>query len=149
MELPQALRDNYLFRGLSDSHIDTIFRLATVKLFMGGDTIVRQFGRDHDLMIVLRGNVQIKTFSGDVIAEVGPGSVLGEVSLIDDEPRSATVVSRGESQVAVIPANDLRDMMKHDLGMKCVMLENLSRVLCQRIRSANMQLDGMMAGTPH
>lgn len=146
MELPQALRDNYLFRGLSDSHIDSVLQLAEVRSFLGGDTILRQFGKDHDLMIVLRGTVQIKTFSGDAIAEVGPGSVLGEVSLIDDEPRSATVVSKGESQVAVIPANALREMMRHDMGMRCVMLENLSRVLCQRIRSANMQLDGMMAG---
>ena len=39
MELPQALRDNYLFRGLSDAHIDEILALATTRTFLGGDTI--------------------------------------------------------------------------------------------------------------
>ena len=68
MELPQALRDNYLFRGLSDPHIDAILAMTTIKAFAGGDTLVRQFGQDTDLMIVLRGKAQIKTFSGDTIA---------------------------------------------------------------------------------
>lgn len=146
MELPQALKDSYLFRGLDDSHIEAILALAKTKTFMGGDTIVRQFGRDSDLMIVLKGSALIKTFSGEPIAEVGPGGVLGEVSLIDDEPRSATVSSKGETLVAIIPSDALRNMMRHDVQMRCVMLEALSKVLCQRLRSANVQLDGAMAG---
>ena len=82
----------------------------------------------------------------DEIAEVGPGSVLGEISLLDQEPRSATVVSSGNSKVAVIPADKLRMMMRHDMGMRCVMLENLARLICQRLRTANVQLDGVVAG---
>lgn len=143
MELPQALRDNYLFRGLAASHIDEILGLATTKNFMGGDTILRQFGKDHDLMVVLKGLALIKTFGGDPIAEVGPGTVLGEVSLIDTEPRSATVVARGECTVAVIPAEGLQNLMKHDIGMRCVMMENLAKILCQRLRTANQQIDNM------
>jgi len=146
LELPQALRDNYLFRGLADSHIDDILAMTDTREFDGGDTIVRQFGKDSDLMIVLKGLAQIKTFSGDTIAEVGPGSVLGEISLLDQEPRSATVVSSGDSKVAVIPADKLRMMMRHDMGMRCVMLENLARLICQRLRTANVQLDGVVAG---
>ncbi len=145
MELPQALRDNYLFRGLSSPHIDEILAIATTKSFMGGDMILRQFGRDNDLMVVLKGSALIKTFSGEPIAEVGPGSVLGEVSLIDTEPRSATVTAKGECTVAVIPAAGLQNLMKHDIGMRCVMMENLAKVLCQRLRTANVQLDGAMA----
>ena len=146
MDLPQALRDSYLFRGLDEPHIDAILALAKTKMFMGGDTIVRQFGHDSDLMIVLKGTAVIKTFSGEPIAEVGPGGVIGEVSLIDDEPRSATVSSKGESKVAVIPSDALRNMMHHDVHMRCVMLDALSKVLCQRLRSANVQLDGALAG---
>ncbi len=123
--------------------------MTTIKAFAGGDTLVRQFGQDTDLMIVLRGKAQIKTFSGDTIAEVGPGSVLGEVSLIDHEPRSATVVSSGETQVAIIPSGKLKEMMRHDMGMRCVVMENLAKLICQRLRSANVQLDGMMAGAIH
>ena len=145
MELPQALRDNYLFRGLSAAHIDEILAIASTKSFDGGDTILRQFGRDHDLMVVLKGLALIKTFSGDPIAEVGPGTVLGEVSLIDTEPRSATVTAKGACTVAVIPAEGLQNLMKHDIGMRCVMMENLAKVLCQRLRSANVQLDSAMS----
>jgi CRP-like cAMP-binding protein len=147
MELPQALRDNYLFRGLSAAHIDEILGIASTKTFMGGDQILRQFGRDTDLMVVLKGAALIKTFSGDPIAEVGPGSVLGEISLIDTEPRSATVAAKGECTVAVIPSSGLQNLMRHDIGMRCVMMENLAKVLCQRLRTANVQLDGAMAAS--
>ena len=143
MELPEALRDNYLFRGLASSHIDEILGIASTRTFMGGDTLLRQFGHDHDLMVVLKGTALIKTFSGEAIVEVGPGSVLGEVSLIDTEPRSATVVAKGECTVAVIPAEGLKNLMKHDLGMRAVMMENLAKVLCQRLRIANVALDNM------
>jgi CRP-like cAMP-binding protein len=114
---------------------------------MGGDQILRQFGRDTDLMVVLKGAALIKTFSGDPIAEVGPGSVLGEISLIDTEPRSATVAAKGECTVAVIPSSGLQNLMRHDIGMRCVMMENLAKVLCQRLRTANVQLDGAMAAS--
>ena len=145
VELPQALRDNYLFRGLSSTHIDEILAITTIQTFEGGDTIVRQFDRNTDLMIMLKGLAYIKTFGGDTIAEVGPGTVLGEVSLIDEEPRSATVVSSGASEMAVIQSESLKNLMKHDLGMRCVMMENLARLICQRLRTANVQLDGVLA----
>ena len=145
IELPQALRDNYLFRGLSSKHIDEIMAITSVRKFEGGDTIVRQFDRNTDLMIMLQGLAYIKTFGGDTIAEVGPGTVLGEISLCDDEPRSATVVSSGNSVMAVIQSEALKNLMKHDLGMRCVMMENLARLICQRLRTANVQLDGVLA----
>ena len=147
MELPQAIRDNYLFHGLSDANIDEILALATTKTFDGGDTILRQFGRDNDLLIILTGQALIKTFSGEPVAEVGAGSVLGEVSLIDTEPRSATVIARYECSVASIPAAGLKNLMRHDIEMRSIMLENLAKVLCQRLRSANMQLDVAYAVT--
>jgi CRP-like cAMP-binding protein len=147
MELPQALRYNYLFRGLSDAHLDEIMALTSSKTFHGGDTILRQFGRDNDLMVVLKGAAVIKTFSGDALIEIGPGMVLGEVSLIDTEPRSATVVAKGECDVAIIPAEAIQNMMRHNIEIRCVLMENLAKVLCARLRTANVQLDGAMAST--
>ena len=145
MEIKEAIQHTYLVRGLSSDDVETIASLAEKRSFRGGDTIVRQFGADSDLMIVLDGSARINTFSGDMIAEVGPGSLIGEVSLIDDQPRSATVVSVGGTETAVIPCDRLKALMNDRPGIELVILRNLSKVLCSRLRTANVQLDSVMA----
>ncbi len=146
MQIPEAFRDNYLFRGLTAKNIDDIMSITGTKSFSGGDTVIRQFGDDLDIMVVLKGLAQVKAFSGEVIAEVGPGFVLGEVSLIDDAPRSATVVSKGPTEMAVINGDKLRALLGKDVGMRAIMFENLAKLLCVRLRVANVHLDAMPAG---
>ena len=145
MQTPEAFRDNYLFRGLTQKNIDDIMSITGTRAFLGGDTIIRQFGDDLDIMVVLKGVAHVKAFSGEVIAEVGPGFVLGEVSLIDDAPRSATVVSKGPTEVAVINGEKLRVLLGRDVGMRAIMFENLAKLLCVRLRVANVHLDAMPA----
>lgn len=147
MQIPEAFRDNYLFRGLTQKSIDDIMAITSTKSYLGGDTMIRQFGDDLDVLVILKGAAHVKAFSGEVIAEVGPGFVLGEVSLIDDAPRSATVVSKGASEVAVINGDKLRNLLAHDVGMRAVMYENLAKLLCVRLRVANVHLDAQPAGS--
>ena len=145
MDVTEAIRFNYLFRGLSTEQIDRIADTVEQRRHDGGETIVRQFDRDTDMMIVVSGGAKIKSFSGDTLAEVGPGSVIGEVSLIDDQPRSATVVAVGTTLVAVIPGKKLADLVNEDLALKAQLVLNISKVLCQRLRTANVQLDAALA----
>lgn len=141
MDLAEEFKHNYLFRGLTDAQREGIAAIASVKSFQGGDVILRQFGKDTDLMIVLKGLVRVNTFSGEKIAEGGPGCILGEISLLDDKPRSATVTSVGTSGVAVIPAEKFWNLMRTDAELAKTVLLNLGQVLCMRLRSANLQLD--------
>jgi CRP/FNR family cyclic AMP-dependent transcriptional regulator len=144
VNLSEVLQNNYLFRGLSGGQQGAIINLARPTAFNGGDVMVRQFDKNSDLMIVLSGSARIKSFSGDMLAEVGAGSVIGEVSLLDDQPRSATVVAVGPTEAAVIPSAELRGLMSSDASLKAQLLENLGKLLCQRLRIANIQLDASM-----
>lgn len=141
MDLTEVIRHNYLMHGLSAEVVERIAALASVKDCSGGDVIVRQFDRQTDLMIVIEGLVRINSFSGERIAEGGPGCIIGEISLLDDKPRSATVLSVGKTKLAVIPSSGLWKLMQEDPNAARTMLLNLGRVLCMRLRSANLQLD--------
>lgn len=141
MELPAGLRENPFFRNMSETQISTLTSIATEKTIEGGETLVRQFDKKSDMMIVLRGKVVIKTFSGDIIAEVGPGGVIGEVSLVDDAPRSATVIAIGHTTVAVLDSDQLHATLDSDPSLKSVVMENVARILCARLRAANVHLD--------
>lgn len=141
MDLPAAVRENPLFRDLSNDQVNALIAIATTKNFEGGDTLVRQFDRDTDLMVVLSGRVCIKTFSGETISELMPGGIFGEVSLVDSNPRSATVVAMGSGSVAVFPSHALHDHLESDLGLKSTVMKNVATILCARLRAANVHLD--------
>lgn len=139
--LSDTIRHTYLLHGLSPDQIDAVAALANVREFDGGETIVRQFSRDAGVAIVLEGNVRVKGFSGETLCECGPGSIVGEMALVDDQPRSANVVSIGKSKIAVIPSDKLWALLDSDAELARTLLHNLCRVLSMRLRTANIHLD--------
>jgi len=141
MDLTQSLQYNYLFRGLPKEVTAGFAAMATTRMFMGGDVIVRQFDYNSDLIILLEGTAAIKSFTGETLAEFGPGSIIGEISLIDEQPRSATVVAVGEVTAAIINAESFRSMMASDSKTAAMILLNICQVLCRRLRSMNLHVD--------
>ena len=136
-DLAKTLRYNYIFRGLSRDVIAGIAALADIRGYRGGDVIVRQYDHNSDLIILLDGSARIKSVDGDTIAEFGPGSIVGEIALIDDEPRSATVTAIGDVRAAVIPSSQLHAVMDMDPEVGKVIMTNIARVLCRRMRTMN------------
>jgi CRP/FNR family cyclic AMP-dependent transcriptional regulator len=144
MDLLDTIKNNYVFRGLATLQLAAVTAVVQQKEYMGGDMIVRQFDKNCDLMIIVSGNARISSFSGEMIAEVGPGSLIGEMSLIDDQPRSATVTAIGPTRVAVLPYSDLKGLLQTDRDLAATVTLNIARVLAQRLRNANMQLDAAL-----
>ncbi|MCA0362206.1 MAG: cyclic nucleotide-binding domain-containing protein [Armatimonadetes bacterium] len=144
LDLHAALSSNYLMRDLDPRQISEVAALASTKEFGGGETLVRQFAKDADLMIVLEGRAKIKSFSGEEIAEAGPGSVIGEMSLIDDKPRSATVTAAGPVTVALISNSALWGLMDREPQVGKTILLNVGRILAARLRAANVALDSVV-----
>lgn len=144
MEIQDAIART-LGRGLSEENVWKMASLAEVKKFSGGDTIVRQFDKNSDLIIVLDGTAQINTFNDELISEIGPGSIIGEISLVDEQPRSATIRSMKYTEVAIIPAASLRELMKHDPQLAAGVYRNIAQTLCTRLRHATIHLDGLMS----
>src|SRR5579871_301648 len=107
VELKDAIRQSYLVQGLTDEEVQAIIGIAEQRTFTGGQTLMRQFEKSNDLMIVADGAARIITPSGEPLADLAPGSVFGEISFLDDAPRSATVISVRNTAVAVIPYTKL------------------------------------------
>ncbi len=134
----QALRESYLFKGLDEAQISQVLAQADVRSYNGGDVIARQFEKGNDMFVVSSGTVVVKGFNDEVLAELSQGSLIGEVSLVDDSPRSANVVAKGPVECIVINGAQLKGLMGSDDAMRAAIYERLSRVLAGRLRAANM-----------
>lgn len=92
--------DHPLFRYFTDAERERIERLGELRHVAPDDFLIRAGDLDATLFAIEEGHLDIVTPNLTVIATVGPGDVLGEVSFLDDSPR-ATSVRAGEEPVTV------------------------------------------------
>jgi CRP-like cAMP-binding protein len=147
MQYADVFSKNYLVHGLPDNTIEEIGALAAFEGGLAGDVLVKKGEKSSDLYVILDGTVNILTDKGDKLTEVGPGSVLGEVALVDAGPRSATAVCKGLVKFAKLPAKELRAYMAKNKDAGFVMLANLSRVLSMRLRQTSIAIEDLRAKT--
>ena len=143
MTLQEAISSIYLSHGLIPHEISMLVEISELKTYGGGATLMRQHERSSDLMIIIEGSVRIKTAHGEDIVELGKGSVVGEISMLDDEPRSATVTCVGTCSVAVVPSAGLKALFLSYPHIELAMLRNFTKALCAHVRMANLQLDDL------
>lgn len=101
---------------------------ATEALFRKGDA-------GDTMFVVLEGTVDVWV-DGKHIETIGPGSVVGELALIDDEPRSADAIARTPLKVAVVS----RDRFAFLIQQTPFFALHVMRVLAERLRRTTSRL---------
>ena len=105
---------------------------ASEMIFHEGD-VGRQF------FAIRKGKVKIKKEkSGKILATLGPGEVFGEMSVLDNQPRSASAIAATSTELFAFDGHRLLDDFPH-LSVK--LLRYLARELSRRLREADMLID--------
>lgn len=102
-----------------------------IRRFATGDTIFREGEQGDEFFIVVRGKVEIRC--GNRLETLGPKGIVGEMALIDDSPRSATVVALTDVTVAPIKEMQFLFLVKHMPTFALMVM----RVLAKRLRRQN------------
>ena len=118
---------------MSDDEVDfSLFvrREFPTRFFPKGTTIFREGEQGDEFFVVVRGEVEI--LSGNRRFEiVGQNGIFGEMAMIDDSPRSATVVALTDVTVAPIQEQQFLFMVEHTpffaLRVMCVLANRLRR----------------------
>lgn len=135
----EALRKIPLFRHLTYKEQTAVLSIATTRTFPAGREIVIEGQPGEELFVVIRGRVAIEK-SGVEIAELRAGGHFGEMGLIDNAPRSATVRATEPTRVMVIARQDLMNLMKREAILAVKMLWSFVQVLSDRLRATNSEL---------
>lgn len=132
------LRGVSIFSDLEPTAVAALERLAEVRDFSSGAVIASQDEPGDALFVLVRGRVKVVLYgeSGrEMILSVfkSPGDFFGEMSLLDDEPRSATLVAAEPARLLVLSR---RDFQAHIQAHPRTALRVL-RELSQRLRRAD------------
>ena len=131
-----ALRKVGLFKGLSRRSLVRIDQVSVVRAALKDDILVAQGERGSDAMVVLEGSAAV-TRGSRKLKVLTVGDVFGEMALLDDQPRSATVKALEPMRVIVIHGPAFRKLMHQIPGLTDALLATLS----ERLRAANAAAD--------
>lgn len=140
-----------LFRSLDDGELGELLRAITPVEATPGQTIFREGDASDAAYAIEQGRVEIVTAgeNGEVlVAELGPGDVLGELALLDGAPRSAT--ARAKTRVTLFRIDQREfDFLRRNLRPAAYkIIRTISLTLCERLRETNTRLRSMMSDAP-
>ena len=129
------------FGGLSDGSLDLLISMLVERSFEVGSTVVSEGEPGRSMFIVKFGRLAVskRTKAGRVIpiSVLQPGDFFGEMTLIEMQNRSATVVAESPTLLYELTAQDLYACYKSDIHAYVIILQNINRELCRRLRRAD------------
>lgn len=130
-----ALAGVPLFKGISEHSLERLSAVAGEVGFPAGQFIVRQGQVGTGLYVILSGAARVVSGSHD-LARLGPGDFFGELSVIDQRPRAASVQAVEQTTCLALASWDLLRLLQSDSALAL----NLIQGLAARLRAADEQL---------
>jgi len=137
------LRNVPLFAGLDDEHLRALGRTIERRSFARNATIIRAEDPTDSLYIVISGRLKVlmsDTHGREVILSIlGPGEFFGEMGLLDDSPRSATVMTLEACELLCISKSEFKRSLSENFELSLIVM----RGLVKRLREADQKIGSL------
>jgi CRP-like cAMP-binding protein len=134
-KLEPVLASIPIFQGLSKRHLRQVAGIAGVANYMEGASMVREGEPGDTFYVVLTGQAKV-VVRNRTVNRIVPGDHFGEISLLDGEPRSASVVSETPMTLITVGRKSFQKLLKSDPELSMAMLKSLARRLRETRRFA-------------
>lgn len=143
-EIRRFLDDLELTRGLESPEQDRLSHILRVYNVPAGHLLFNEGDPAGYLALLLDGRMSVSKKRNDsgsgALYVLAPGKVFGEMALLDQEPRSATVTARTDCQIAVLSRDNFQKLCEERSALSIKLLLGLGRTLSQRLRRVSGQL---------
>jgi CRP/FNR family transcriptional regulator, cyclic AMP receptor protein len=100
-----------LFSGLSREELQRLSRVTDEVVVPAGTTLIHEGAFAHEFLLIEAGSAEVRR-DGRLLAELGPGDFAGEIGVMQDARRNATVTASSELTAIVMTARDLRGLAR-------------------------------------
>ena len=114
-----------ILAALKPKDREQVLSNAKQRTFAPGDVVVREGDSSLNLFIVMSGHARVERADGTRLGTMGPGAFFGELGLIQDHARTATVVADDELTCILLPVWEFRSLLKQHPEMAVPMLHAL------------------------
>jgi CRP/FNR family transcriptional regulator len=140
----EALARVDLFSGLRKKELTEVAKCCREARYSPGSVLISQGEKGSGLFILTKGTVRItRTNSPDgaeeVLGTAGMADIIGEMALLDDMPRSATVTAVDDVSALVLPFGEFRRIFRYILSTDPDVALDMMAVLSRRLRKAEQR----------
>ena len=145
----ELLKNIALFSELNPQELSKIASIARAVRFKPGQLICKQGAQGDRMSVITAGQAQVTI--GDIataptpIGQIDAGEVFGEVSLVDDQPRTANVVAASEVEAYEITRTAFDEMRQALDPAAYKVMRRISLTVCDRLRAVVAQGSGQRA----
>jgi CRP-like cAMP-binding protein len=122
----EALKRAPLFAGLSRKELTHLARVSEDLEIPAGTALCREGEIGHEFFVIVDGEVEV-TRGGKRLAMRGGGEFFGEIALLEQTPRTATVTAKTPLRVFVLTDKDFRDLINESPAVERKVLRALAR----------------------
>ncbi|MGI9016722.1 MAG: Crp/Fnr family transcriptional regulator [Euzebya sp.] len=133
----QRLAEVCLFRAFNDDDLRRVAQRVDETSVEAGKVLATQGQRGQGMYIITAGSAKVER-DGKELATLGEGAVIGEMSLIDQQPRTATVTAVESCQLLAMHVADFNALLSDVPGFTRKVLESV----VERLREADERLVG-------
>lgn len=133
-----TLRENPLLEGWAQSEIDYLSHNLSLRSVPKGKVIFKEGDHGDYMFFVIHGKVEARLDSSrnhHVLGLFNSGSLVGEMALIDEYPRSATVSTIEDTEILILTKTKFKTILQDKPGLGIKLLLSISRVISTRLRN--------------
>ena len=138
-----------VFHDLKGQSLEVLFDYLEGHTWNAGERIFSEGDLGRTMYVIREGEVEVLRTSSDgqqvPIVRLGAGETFGEMTLVELQPRSASVVARKKTVTYSLTNLDLWNLYKHDNFTYVIMLQNICRMMSRRLRKADSRIADFLA----
>jgi CRP/FNR family cyclic AMP-dependent transcriptional regulator len=131
------------FGGVGDGSLDLLISMLVERRFEAGGSVVAEGEPGRSMFVVHSGRLAVSKTAADGgvirMGALGSGDFFGEMTLIEMQNRSANVTAESETVLYELTAQQLYRLYKADIQTYVIVLQNINRELCRRLRRADQR----------
>jgi CRP/FNR family cyclic AMP-dependent transcriptional regulator len=122
----QALKNAPLFEGLSKKELTQLARVSEDMEIPAGTTLTKEGELGHEFFVIVEGDTQVKR-KGRSLGTRGAGDFIGEIALVEQVPRTATVTAKTDLRVFVLTSKDFLHLLEENPQVERKVLRALAK----------------------
>jgi len=138
MEITKITRQSDIFQGLSDGELSQLAQICKMVSYPAGKIICSEGECGSEIFVLAEGKASVMAKKTGIkrskIGTIGQGEIFGEMSIIEDLPRVADLITDVDSKLVVIDRFELEHLMNKNSHLGKVVMQNMAKGLSRKLR---------------
>lgn len=130
----------FIFGVLNDADVDWMVRAGTKRQVGAGHVLIEEGKAFDSVVLLLSGKMAVSVAGAGEVAQLAPGDFIGEMSLVDSAPPSATVAAKLDCTTLSLDKRTLQRKLREDVAFASRFYHALAIILSDRLRSTEKRM---------